>query len=144
VTAASATVDGAIVGRIGPGLLALVGVSKIDEAADAEALGSKLAGLRIFADENGLMNRSVQESGGQVLIVSQFTLYGDLRRGRRPSFTEAALAESAAPLLDTLCQVVRARGITVSEGLFGAHMQVELVNDGPVTLVIETRGGKVV
>lgn len=144
VSGASVTVDGAIVGQIGPGLLALVGVSKGDAAADAEALGLKLVRLRIFADENGLMNRSVRDSGGQVLIVSQFTLYGDIRRGLRPSFTEAATPESAAPLIDTMCRVVRANHVEVSEGSFGAHMRVELVNDGPVTFMIETRNGKVV
>lgn len=144
VSRASVTVDDRVVSRIGHGLLILLGVSSADQAVDAETLGSKLAGLRIFPDESGLMNRSVVEAGGEALVVSQFTLYGETRRGRRPSFGGAARPEAAVPLIDLVCEVMRLRGITVYEGSFGAQMQVELVNDGPVTLVIETRDGRVV
>lgn len=141
---ATVSVDGHVVGRIGPGLVILVGVSGEDGAADAEAIGSKIAGLRIFADDGGLMNRSIIDVGGEVLVISQFTLYGDIRRGRRPSFVEAARPEIASPLIDLVSEVMRSLGIAVSEGSFGARMEVELVNDGPVTLVIETRQGRIV
>ena len=144
VSRAAVTVDDRVVGRIGQGLLILLGISSVDREVDAETLGSKLADLRIFADESGLMNRSVVEAGGEALVVSQFTLYGETRQGRRPSFGEAARPEAAMPLIDLVCEVLRSRGITVFEGSFGAHMQVDLVNDGPVTLVIETRDGRIV
>jgi D-tyrosyl-tRNA(Tyr) deacylase len=144
VSRAAVTVDDTVVGRIGHGLLILLGISSEDREVDAETLGSKLADLRIFPDESGLMNRSVIEAGGEALVVSQFTLYGETRRGRRPSFGGAARPEAAAPLIDVVCEVMRSRGITVYQGSFGARMQVDLVNDGPVTLVIETRDGRVV
>lgn len=141
---ATVSVDGNVVGSIGRGLVILVGVSGEDGQGDAEAIGSKIAGLRIFTDDGGLMNRSIIDVGGEVLVISQFTLYGDIRRGRRPSFVEAARPEVASPLIDLVSEVMRSLGIAVSEGSFGARMEVELVNDGPVTLVIETRQGRIV
>lgn len=143
VSRASVVVDEAEVVHIGAGLVALVGITDDDSVVDAEVIAAKLGGLRIFSDDEGLMNRSVIEVGGEALVVSQFTLYGDVRRGRRPSFTAAASPGVAAPLIDAVCQAMRRMGISVAEGRFGAQMQVELVNDGPVTLVIETRQGKV-
>ena len=105
-------------------------------------MGSKIAGLRVFGDENGLMNRSVAEIGGEVLVVSQFTLLGELRKGRRPSFVEAAAPEPAAGLIDEVRLAIAMHGVAVSSGVFGAHMSVELVNDGPVTLVLRTASGR--
>lgn len=141
---AKVSVNGEVVSRIGHGLLVLLGVSVEDSAADAQAIASKIAGLRIFADDGGMMNLSFAEAGGEVLVISQFTLYGDVRRGRRPSFIEAAPPEIASPLIDQVCQAMRSQGIAVSEGSFGTHMEVELLNDGPVTLIVETRQGKFV
>jgi D-tyrosyl-tRNA(Tyr) deacylase len=136
-------VDGEIVGEIGPGLLVLVGAAVGDTSADAAALADKLAGLRIFPDGEGRMNRSVVEAGGAVLVVSQFTLLGDLRRGRRPSFTGAAPPEEAEPLVDEVHEGLRRAGVPCATGRFRAHMEVELLNDGPVTLVLEVTGGRV-
>ena len=130
-------VDGEVVGEIGTGLCALVGVTHEDDQNSAKKLASKLWHLRIFADENGHMNRSVAETSGEVLVISQFTLYGDTRRGRRPSFVAAAAPERAAGLIDQLAQELRLLGATVATGSFGAMMDVELVNDGPVTLMLE-------
>lgn len=144
VTSASVTVDDEVVAQIGPGLLVLVGVGQSDSSDDALALGSKIGGLRVFGDDKGLMNRSVVEAGGQVLVVSQFTLLGDARKGRRPSFAEAAAPEIAAPLIDEVRLAVARCGVPVREGVFGAHMQVELVNDGPVTLILRTESGRVI
>ena len=143
VSSASVVVAAEVVARIGPGLLALVGVTHSDTSHDALALGSKIAGLRIFGDENGLMNRSVGEIGGEVLLVSQFTLAGEVRKGRRPSFAEAAPPETAARLIDEVHTAIAAQSLPVSSGVFGAHMTVELVNDGPVTLVLRTASGRV-
>jgi len=136
-------VEGEKVGEIGPGLLVLVGAAAGDTAADAAALADKLAGLRIFPDDEGRMNRSVDEAGGAVLVVSQFTLLGDLRRGRRPSFTAAAPPEEAEPLVDAVAEHLRRAGVPCATGRFRAHMEVELLNDGPVTLVLEVSEGRV-
>ena len=130
---ARVTVDGEVVGEIGPGLCSLVGVTHDDDRDTALKLASKLWHLRIFADENGHMNRSVADTGGEVLVVSQFTLYGDTRKGRRPSFVAAAAPGDAARLIAEL----RRLGATVATGAFGADMAVELTNDGPVTLMLE-------
>ncbi len=144
VTRAAVRVDGETVGEIGRGLLVLVGAAAGDGPADAAALAEKLAGLRIFPDDEGLMNRSVVEAGGAVLVVSQFTLYGDVRRGRRPSFTAAAPPEAAEPLVDLVAEGLQRAGVPCATGRFRAHMEVELLNDGPVTLVLEVAGGRVV
>lgn len=143
VSWARVRVDGETVGEIGPGLLALVGAAVGDTPADAAALADKVAGLRIFPDEEGRMNRSVTEAGGAVLVVSQFTLLGDLRRGRRPSFTEAAPPEEAEPLVEEVVAHLGRAGVPCATGRFRAHMEVELLNDGPVTLVVEVGGGRV-
>ena len=142
VGSASVAVAGEIVARIGPGLVALMGVTHTDTGEDASAIGSKIAGLRIFADERGLMNRSLAEVGGEVLLVSQFTLLGDVRKGRRPSFAGAAAPEAAGPLIDLVRVAIQRQGVPVSTGVFGAHMQVQLLNDGPVTLILRTEGGR--
>lgn len=134
---ARVVVDGRVVGRIGAGLCCLVGVTHTDDQEAAVKLAAKLWHLRIFADENGHMNRSVAEVGGEVLVVSQFTLYGDTRKGRRPSFIGAAAPEEAARLIDELVAELRRLGATVATGSFGAEMKVELTNDGPVTLMLE-------
>lgn len=133
-----------MVGEIGSGLMILVAVRTDDTGADVEAMADKLLGLRIFRDTDGKMNRSIQETGGSMLLVSQFTLYGDVRRGRRPAFVDAASPDLAEPLFDRLVKRVADGGVAVSTGVFGAMMEVALVNDGPVTLVIEVAGGKVV
>jgi D-tyrosyl-tRNA(Tyr) deacylase len=138
VTAATVTVEGRATGAIGSGLLVLAGVKRGDTGEDCEWLAGKIAGLRIFPDDGGRMNRSVAEVGGEVLLVSQFTLYGDARKGRRPSFETAARPEEAIPLLDALKRSIAAAGPRVATGEFGAHMKVELVNDGPVTLMLDS------
>lgn len=143
VTSASVTVDGVVVSSIDAGLLVLVGVTHGDGTAEAAALADKLAGLRIFPDGEGKMNRSVGEVGGGVLVVSQFTLYGDAGRGRRPSFTAAAPPELAEPLVEEVAARLRSAGLPVGTGRFGAKMSVALVNDGPVTLVLEAAQGRV-
>lgn len=137
VSRASVRVDGREVGSIGRGLLVLLGVARGDDSGKVSWMADKIAGLRIFADEEGKMNRDVASVGGEVLVVSQFTLYGDVSRGRRPSFVEAAPPEEAIPLYEAFVAALRDRGLRVATGEFGAMMQVELVNDGPVTLVIE-------
>ena len=144
VTRAAVRVDGETVGEIGRGLLVLVGAAAGDGPADAAALAEKLAGLRIFPDDEGLMNRSVVEAGGAVLVVSQFTLYGDVRRGRRPSFTAAAPPEAAEPLVNLVAEGLQRAGVPCATGRFRAHMEVDLLNDGPVTLVLDVAGGRVV
>ena len=130
-------VDGRVIGEIGPGLCCLVGVTHDDDRDAAVKLAAKLWHLRIFADENGHMNRSVADTGGEVLVVSQFTLYGDTRKGRRPSFIAAAAPDEAARLIEELVTEMRRLGATVATGSFGANMAVELTNDGPVTLMLE-------
>lgn len=139
VARASVTVGGELVSEIvGPGLLLLVGVAKGDGEAEADWLAEKVAGLRVFADEDGRMNRSVRDTGGEVLAVSQFTLLADTRKGKRPSFVQAAPPEEASPLFDYLCERLRAAGVaSVETGRFGAMMEVTLVNDGPVTIVLD-------
>jgi len=131
------TVGGDVVGAIGPGLLALVGVTHDDDAGRAAKLADKVANLRVLDDESGVMNRSVLETGGSVLVVSQFTLYGDTARGRRPSWVAAARPEVAEPLVDAVVARLRALGLHVETGRFRAEMAVSLVNDGPVTVLIE-------
>jgi D-tyrosyl-tRNA(Tyr) deacylase len=138
VSSASVTVDGEAVGSVGRGLLVLAGVRRGDSPADGEWIAEKIAGLRIFPDEEGRMNRSVVEAGGGVLLVSQFTLYADARKGRRPSFERAAAPEEAVPLLDALERRLREAGLVVATGRFGAHMHVDLVNDGPVTILLDS------
>lgn len=138
VSSASVTIEGQVVGEIGPGLLVLVGVSKNDAEADAEYLAEKIAGLRIFEDAEGKMNRSVKDAGGMVLAVSQFTLYGDVRRGKRPSFDEAARPERARELYEYFIAQIRHRGLRCETGQFQAMMSVSLVNDGPVTLLLDS------
>ncbi|MHB0875136.1 MAG: D-aminoacyl-tRNA deacylase [Anaerolineae bacterium] len=137
VTAASVAVDGTEVGAIGPGLLALVGVRQGDGLEQSAWLAEKVANLRVFEDADGKMNRSVLDSGGEVLVVSQFTLYGDARKGRRPSFTEAAPPEVAEPLIEDFVRALGAAGVPTQTGTFRAHMLVSLTNDGPVTILLE-------
>ncbi|MCD9624787.1 D-aminoacyl-tRNA deacylase [Rhabdothermincola salaria] len=137
VTSASVTVDGEVVGAIGRGLCALVGVTHDDDVGRAEQLAGKVWQLRIFPDDEGRMDRSAEEVGGEILVISQFTLYGDTRKGRRPGWGAAAPGPVAEPLVEAVADALRARGATVATGRFGADMQVALVNDGPVTLVLE-------
>lgn len=137
VTGARVRVDGDVVGEIGAGLCVLVGVTHDDDEADAARLASKVWQLRVFPDADGQMNLPVESVGGSVLVVSQFTLYGDTRRGRRPSWAAAAPPEVAEPLVTAFAEALRGLGATVATGRFGAHMAVELVNDGPVTLLLE-------
>lgn len=138
VSRASVTVDGAVVGAIERGLLVLVGAADGDGPADADALARKVAGLRVFPDAEGKMNLDVTQAGGAVLAVSQFTLLGDCRKGRRPSFVAAARPEVAAPLFERYVDATRALGLRCETGMFQADMKVELLNDGPVTLLVDT------
>jgi D-tyrosyl-tRNA(Tyr) deacylase len=138
VTYAKVEVDGTIRGEIGPGALVLVGVARTDRTEDAEFLASKTVHLRIFNDDGGKMNRSLLETGGAMLAVSQFTLYGDCRKGRRPGFDDAAPAEQARQLYEHFVAAARRLGVRVETGVFQAHMSVTLVNDGPVTLIVES------
>jgi D-tyrosyl-tRNA(Tyr) deacylase len=138
VTRARVSVAGAVSGEIGRGLLVLLGAGRGDGEREAAWLARKLAGLRIFADADGQMNLDVREAGGAALVVPQFTLYGDARRGRRPDFTAAARPEEAAPLVERVCALLAADGVAVERGVFGARMEVELTNDGPVTVLLET------
>jgi len=126
-------------GEIGPGLLALVGVAADDGPADIAYIAGKIRDLRVFEDEHGKMNRALCEAGGAVLVVSQFTLYGDVRKGRRPSFDRAAPADDGRTIFDAVVADLRAAGVTVATGTYGAHMRVELVNDGPVTILVDSR-----
>lgn len=143
VSSASVRVEGSTVASIGPGFLLLVGIAGTDIEADVAVAASKMAGLRVFSDQEGRMNLSLQEVGGEVLLVSQFTLLGEVAKGRRPSFTAAAPPETAEPLIAAIAACLRDLGVQVSEGVFGARMEVELVNEGPVTLVLEIEGGKI-
>ncbi len=138
VSRAAVQVDGVTVGAIGRGFLVLLGVTHSDGRAEAEWLARKVAGLRVFEDDAGKMNLGLSEIGGSVLVVSQFTLYGDARKGRRPGFTDAARPEQAKPLVDYFAACLREGGLHVEAGVFGAMMKVELVNDGPVTLWLDT------
>ena len=139
VSRARVTVGGAVTGEVGRGLLVLLGVTHGDTIDAARWLAEKTVGLRVFADDEGKMNRSVADVGGGVLVVSQFTLYGDCRKGRRPSFIAAAPPEVAVPLYEAFVEAVRALGVPVATGRFGAMMDVELINDGPVTLIVESK-----
>jgi D-tyrosyl-tRNA(Tyr) deacylase len=139
VSRANVVIAGATVGDIGSGLAVLLGIAHLDTPAQAHWLAEKVAGLRIFNDAEGKMNRDLVEVGGAMLIVSQFTLYGDCRKGKRPSFIDAASPSIAIPLYETFINSVKALGIRVAEGRFGADMKVELVNDGPVTLIVDSR-----
>jgi D-tyrosyl-tRNA(Tyr) deacylase len=135
---ASVTVDGEPIASIGAGLLLLVGAEAGDDTAEAQRLATKCAELRIFRDEAGKFNRSLLDVGGEALVVSQFTLLADVRKGRRPSFVRAAAPELAEPLVAAFAQCLRDLGVATQTGRFGAHMDVELVNDGPVTIVIDS------
>jgi D-tyrosyl-tRNA(Tyr) deacylase len=139
VSEASVTVDQQTVGAIGQGLMVLLGVAQGDTSQEAKALAEKTAGLRIFEDDAGKMNRSVEEIGGSLLVVSQFTLLGDCRKGRRPGFTDAASPELADQLYEEYVAALRSRGVNVATGVFRADMQVALVNDGPVTMLLDSR-----
>ncbi len=139
VSRAHVTVGDEVVGEIGPGLLVLLGVTHEDTPEQARWLADKVVGLRIFSDADGKMNRSLLDVDGAVLVVSQFTLYGDCRKGRRPSFIDAAPPEIAVPRYEEFVNAVRAQGVPTATGRFGAMMQVELVNDGPVTLIVDSQ-----
>ena len=141
VSRASVTVEGKITGQVEKGYMVLVGVEQGDGEQDMRYCADKVAGLRVFEDENGKMNRSVKDVGGAVLAVSQFTLLGDARHGRRPSFSNAARPEEANALYEAFCQALRAENIRVETGVFQMDMQVELVNDGPVTILLDSRKG---
>lgn len=139
VSRASVETGGSVVGQIGLGFLALVGVARDDTDDDAKMMAQKIAGLRVFNDPDGAMNLALGDVGGSVLAISQFTLYGDARKGRRPSFIDAAPGEAAAPLFDRFVDLLRREGIVVQTGVFGASMRVELENVGPVTILIDSR-----
>jgi D-aminoacyl-tRNA deacylase len=138
VSLARVTVEDKVVGEIGTGLLVLLGVAKTDVEADAVYLAEKIRGLRVFEDDQGKMNRSVQDAGGSVLAVSQFTLYGDVRRGKRPSFDDAAQPEKARQLYELFVEKIRAAGLRCETGQFQAMMKVELANEGPVTILLDS------
>jgi D-tyrosyl-tRNA(Tyr) deacylase len=139
VKESSVTVDGRVISRIGPGILVLLGVSETDERADVEFLSEKIVHLRIFEDDNGKMNRSLIDTQGEMLVVSQFTLLGDCRKGRRPSYIHAAAPEKAEPLYEVFVEKVREKGIPVQTGQFRAMMDVSLINNGPVTLILDSK-----
>jgi len=139
VSRAQVSVAEEVVGKIGPGVLVLLGVAKVDAKIDADYLAGKILGLRIFEDENGKMNLSIAETGGAVLAVSQFTLYGDARKGKRPSFDDDAPAQMANELYEYFVETIREAGVTCETGRFQAMMQVELVNDGPVTILLDSK-----
>jgi D-tyrosyl-tRNA(Tyr) deacylase len=139
VSGASVRVGDLIVGEIGAGLVALIGVARDDDSGDADLTAAKISGLRVFDDGEGVMNLGITDIGGSVLAISQFTLYGDARRGRRPSFIAAAPGELARPLFDRVVQLLRGAGVHVHTGEFGADMHVTLTNDGPVTILLDSR-----
>ena len=139
VLEASVVVDGQTVGRIDRGLLALLGVDVADDGRDAVQMAEKIATLRCFEDPGSKFNLSVHDVGGSILAISQFTVHGDCRKGRRPSFTQAARPEQAVPLYESVIRHLRDGGLRVETGVFGAHMEVRLVNDGPVTLLLDTK-----
>ena len=137
VSRASVTIDGQVAGQIGPGFCLLVGFTHGDTTAQVDWMADKVAGLRLFSDADGKMNLGLEDVGGALLVISQFTLYGDSAKGRRPSFIDAARPETAIPLYQRFLQVLRQRGLTVAAGEFGADMKVEIHNDGPVTLILD-------
>ena len=143
VSRAAVSVDGQVVSSIGRGLCLLVGVGPHDAEEEVAAAVDKIAGLRVFSDEVGKMNLGIGDVGGEILVVSQFTLLGDVRKGRRPSFASAARPEHAGPLVESMVQRFEAAGIVTRTGVFGAMMEVDLVNDGPVTLILEVNDGRV-
>ena len=138
VTHASVTVDEQVVGQIGLGLLVLLGVGQDDSEVQVKTLADKIVHMRVFGDDEGKINRSLLDIGGEVLVVSQFTLFADIRRGRRPGFTNAAPPSLAEPLVERFKEAIAAYGLRVTDGIFGAHMQVELLNDGPVTIWMDS------
>ncbi|WP_319372140.1 D-aminoacyl-tRNA deacylase [uncultured Ilyobacter sp.] len=138
VSKAQVSIEGKIVGKIEKGLLILLGITHSDNEADAKWLVDKISGLRIFSDECGKMNKSIEDVNGEILLISQFTLYGDSRKGRRPSFIEAAKPDVAIPLYEKFIQFITEKNISISKGIFGADMKVELLNDGPVTMIIDS------
>lgn len=138
VTRASVSIGGETVGSIGRGYLILLGVAQADTRSEADLLARKICGLRVFSDEAGKMNENLTQIGGEVLVVSQFTLFADVKKGNRPSFFRAAGPETAEPLYEYFMEQIRSRGFHVEHGEFGAHMQVESVNDGPVTILYDT------
>lgn len=139
VNDAAVRVNGAVVGAIGPGLLVLLGVAPEDGEAEARWLANRIAGLRVFADDEGKMNLSLLETGGGALVVSQFTLYADCRKGRRPSFVQAAPPQVAEPMYERFCELLFEEGVQLVErGRFGAHMHIQMRNDGPVTIIIDS------
>jgi D-tyrosyl-tRNA(Tyr) deacylase len=138
VTRARVFVDGGVAGEIGPGLVALIAVGREDTAATASSMAEKIVNLRIFGDEHGKMNRSLLDAGGTVLAISQFTLYGDARGQRRPSFIQAAPPEQGKALYEEFVRALRELGVTVATGVFQTHMSVEIVNDGPVTILLDS------
>ncbi len=139
VKKASVVVDGKIVGKIGKGILILLGVGKEDTEEDIRWLADKVSNLRIFEDDEGKMNKSVKDVGGKILVVSQFTLYGDCRKGRRPSFTQAAPPEKGRFFYEKFIEDLKKEGIEVESGIFGAKMEVHLINDGPVTILLDSK-----
>ncbi|HWI64545.1 MAG TPA: D-aminoacyl-tRNA deacylase [Symbiobacteriaceae bacterium] len=141
VSRGKVTVEGEVVGQVGKGYVVLLGVSKDDTPEAADYMAEKISGLRVFEDEQGKMNRSIIEAGGAVLAISQFTLYGDVRRGRRPGFDQAGRPEQAEPLYERFVEKLRSYGLTVETGRFQTHMEVELVNDGPVTILVDSDKG---
>lgn len=143
VSRASVAVEGKVVSSIGPGLCLLVGVEPADSVDEVRAAVDKVSGLRVFADEEGKMNVGIGDTGGEILVVSQFTLLGDVQKGRRPSFTGAAPPEQAEPLVEAMSDRFAEIGIVTRTGVFGAMMEIELINDGPVTIVLDVRDGRV-
>jgi D-tyrosyl-tRNA(Tyr) deacylase len=137
VTQGRVSVDGQTVAEIGPGLVILLGIGQDDGDEQARYMAGKIANLRIFEDDEGKMNRSVLDIGGEAIVISQFTLYADTRKGRRPSFTDAALPQTASPLVERFVELLEAQGVPTQTGVFGAHMLVEIANDGPVTIWME-------
>ena len=139
VSSAEVRVDDKMVGRVGKGLLVYLGVGKEDTVSDIEYMAEKVSGLRIFEDENGKMNLSVQDIRGEILAISQFTLYGDVRKGKRPSFSDSAAPDKGEELYNQFIRRIQGIGIRIEKGIFGAHMMVDYVNDGPVTILLDSK-----
>lgn len=138
VTSASVSVENNITGKIGKGLLVFLGITHTDNEKDVKWIVDKISGLRIFSDENGKMNRSIEDINGEILLVSQFTLYGDAKKGKRPSFVNAAKPDLAIPLYEKVIEAIKGKNINIATGIFGADMKVELLNDGPVTIIVDS------